>query len=310
MSLLINNDKTYIYISREYYKGKCLDENTIGVGKTNDPIRRLKEHNSASSKSTVEIKFEAIYIVENETVETQIHKTLENLGFQKIKNEVFSGTDNNKQLLSLQYVKNIIKRHSKQNELYFENDILITRYTDEIFPHILPSINYYIHKTVVDGTNPKIWTKNISRNPIYQYYRYLHTYNFHYSNLMSILKNDYNILIKALKQNHIKFEQIIKLPDIYDFTQKLNKTDAKLYLLDFCVKNNYLDKIPLCEFTKENKNYFKKKIIDNLYKQNQFQKEYLDFLFPNTDINKKEENKPTTKYIKTHFRGLYRVRQN
>ena len=34
MSLLVNNEKTYIYISREYYKGKCLDENIIGVGKT------------------------------------------------------------------------------------------------------------------------------------------------------------------------------------------------------------------------------------------------------------------------------------
>lgn len=308
MSLLIDNDKTYIYISREYYKGKCLDENIIGIGKTNDPLRRLKEHNSSSSKSTVEIKFEAIYLVENESVETLIHKTLENLGFLRIKNEVFSGIDHNKQPLSLQYVKNLVKRHSTQNELYFENDILITRYTDEIFSHISPSINYYIHKTAVDGTNPNIWTKSISRNPTFQYYRYLNTHNFYYSNLISHLKNDYSILIKALKLKHIKFEQIIKLPDIYDFTKKLNNTEAKLFLLDYCIKNNHLDKIPLCEFTKENKNYFKKKIIDNQYKQNNFQQEYLDFLFPNIDLKTNKQPTQTKQYIKTHFRGLYRVK--
>jgi hypothetical protein len=284
MSVLLNNDKVYIYISREYYKGKCLDENTIGVGKTNDPYRRLKEHNSASSKSTVEIKFESIYIVEDESVELLVHKTLQNLGFTKIKNEVFSGLDHNKQPLTLQIIKNIIQRHSTNKEMYFENNLLITKYTDEIFPNVIPSMNYYLHKVIVENASTKLWTKAITRQNIFHYYRYLYSNNFHYSNLKSELKNDYNILIKALKSNQMNFEQIMQLPDIYDFTKTYNNTESKLFLIDFAIKNNYLNTLPLCEFTKTNKDYFKKKIIDNVYKENNFEKEYISFLFP--DLHK------------------------
>ena len=38
-----NSPYTFIYISRKYYNGKCLDENVFGIGQTKDPIKRLKE---------------------------------------------------------------------------------------------------------------------------------------------------------------------------------------------------------------------------------------------------------------------------
>ena len=85
-----NSPYTFIYISREYYNGKCLDENVFGIGQTKDPIKRLKEHNTKSSKTSTKVKFELIYKVKNKP-DHFFHNILRQKGFQNVedKKEIF-----------------------------------------------------------------------------------------------------------------------------------------------------------------------------------------------------------------------------
>ena len=103
-----NSSYTYIYVSREYYDGKCLNENRLGIGKTKDPHKRLKDHNSSSSKISVEVKFEIIYKTKED--DKFFHSLLKKKGFKQIKKEIFEGTENRP--LTLTEIKNIIEPYA------------------------------------------------------------------------------------------------------------------------------------------------------------------------------------------------------
>ena len=150
MNILIetkNSPYTYIYVSREYYNGKCLNENRLGIGKSKDPLKRLKDHNSSSSKISVEVKFEIIYKTKEQ--DTFFHNLLKNKGYKQIKKEIFEGTENRP--LTLTEVKNIIEPHSIDGPWIYKNNQFIS----------LKSNNQF--KTNNNTTPPKknIKTQNI-----------------------------------------------------------------------------------------------------------------------------------------------------
>ncbi len=125
MNILIetkNSPYTYIYVSREYYNGKCLNENRLGIGKSKDPLKRLKDHNSSSSKISVEVKFEIIYKTKEQ--DTFFHNLLKNKGYKQIKKEIFEGTENRP--LTLTEVKNIIEPHSIDGPWIYKNNQFIS----------------------------------------------------------------------------------------------------------------------------------------------------------------------------------------
>jgi hypothetical protein len=125
MNILIetkNSPYTFIYVSREYYNGKCLNENRLGIGKSKDPLKRLKDHNSSSSKISVEVKFEIIYKTKEQ--DTFFHNLLKNKGFKQIKKEIFEGTENRP--LTLTEVKNIIEPHSIDGPWIYKNNQFIS----------------------------------------------------------------------------------------------------------------------------------------------------------------------------------------
>ena len=104
--------ETFIYLTREYKNNICLNENEIGIGKADDPLRRWKEHNAASSKSTVKIAFEYIYLVKTKEYEKQLHKWLVSKGFDNVEKEVFSGADKNGQVLTIDFIKSVIEKEA------------------------------------------------------------------------------------------------------------------------------------------------------------------------------------------------------
>jgi hypothetical protein len=117
-----NSPYTYIYVSREYYDGECLNENRLGIGKSKDPLKRLKDHNSSSSKISVEVKFEIIYKTKEQ--DTFFHNLLKNKGYKQIKKEIFEGTENRP--LTLTEVKNIIEPHSIDGPWIYKNNQFIS----------------------------------------------------------------------------------------------------------------------------------------------------------------------------------------
>lgn len=139
----------YIYISREYYNDKVLDPNRIGIGQTNDPQRRLQEHNTKSSKSSTEIKFECIYIIPNNISDSHIHRELINLGYKNVPNkkEIFEGSTNKP--LTIETVQKIVEKysHSQPQKIYNNNLIHTSTYKQDdktIYNKILKSfINPY-----------------------------------------------------------------------------------------------------------------------------------------------------------------------
>lgn len=116
-----NSPYTYIYVSREYYDGKCLNENRLGIGKSKDPYKRLKDHNSSSSKISVEVKFELLYKTKEQ--DTFFHNLLKNKGYKQIKKEIFEGTENRP--LTLTEVKSLIESYSIDGPWIFKNNQFI-----------------------------------------------------------------------------------------------------------------------------------------------------------------------------------------
>ena len=116
-----NSPYTYIYVSREYYDGKCLNENRLGIGKSKDPYKRLKDHNSSSSKISVEVKLELLYKTKEQ--DTFFHNLLKNKGYKQIKKEIFEGTENRP--LTLTEVKSLIESYSIDGPWIFKNNQFI-----------------------------------------------------------------------------------------------------------------------------------------------------------------------------------------
>jgi hypothetical protein len=99
-----------------------LNENRLGIGKSKDPYKRLKDHNSSSSKISVEVKFELLYKTKEQ--DTFFHNLLKNKGYKQIKKEIFEGTENRP--LTLTEVKNIIEPHSIDGPWIYKNNQFIS----------------------------------------------------------------------------------------------------------------------------------------------------------------------------------------
>lgn len=113
-----NSKYNFIYVSREYYNGKCLDPNRIGIGKSKEPIKRLKDHNTSSSKISVEVKFELIYKTTQD--DKFFHNILKDKGYKQIKKEIFEGTENRP--LTLHEIKTIIENYSIDGPWIIKDD--------------------------------------------------------------------------------------------------------------------------------------------------------------------------------------------
>jgi len=116
-----NSPYTFIYISREYYNGKCLDINRIGIGKSKDPITRLKKHNSSSSKISTQVKFELIY--KTNLDDRFFHNILIKRGYKNVHKEIFEGTENKP--LTIQEIKSIIEEYAIDGPWIIKNNLPI-----------------------------------------------------------------------------------------------------------------------------------------------------------------------------------------
>jgi len=126
----------FIYVSREYYDGKCLNENRLGIGKSKDPLQRLKDHNSASSKISVEVKFELIY--KTKELDTFFHNILKSKGYKQFKREIFEGTKNRP--LTLSEIKNVIEQYSVDGPWIYKNNqfIKLKSNTQSVYSSMTP----------------------------------------------------------------------------------------------------------------------------------------------------------------------------
>lgn len=113
-----NSPYTFIYVSREYYDGKCLNLNRIGIGKSKEPLKRLKDHNSSSSKISVEVRFELIFKTTQD--DKFFHDILKTKGYKQIKKEIFEGTENRP--LTMSEIKSIIEKYAVDGPWIIKNN--------------------------------------------------------------------------------------------------------------------------------------------------------------------------------------------
>ena len=82
-----------IYFTEEYNSDdKILKHNglnKIGIGRSNDDVRRFHEHHNRGSKASVGIRFTKVINcneigISDEIIEKRLHRTILSLGFQNI----------------------------------------------------------------------------------------------------------------------------------------------------------------------------------------------------------------------------------
>lgn len=298
----METDFHYIYISREYHNGKCLDVNTFGIGETFDPIVRFKTHNS-SSKVSIQVRFEAILKVPVTLKDSDIHKDLLNLGFKnyidqnnKKKKEIFFGTDHSNQNLTIEYIKKIIKRKCEYKEYCIENESLMHLLTTYEVHLEYPKLNYYL----TCPQNIKI-PKEIAKSSYFQYYKYLTNDLYKLESIKKELRTDYKILIKALIKKEITLEEIFSINNIFDFHKKLNDVEVKFEILLFALKNKYIEKLPYKKFTKENIDFIYEKLNNQTLNKNQLSNDLLYMINQKYHKPKTIEQNKINTYQKTHF---------
>ena len=214
------DSETFIYLTREYKNNFCLNELEIGIGKADDPLRRWKEHNAASSKSTVKIAFEYIYLVKTKEYERQLHKRLTSMGFTNIEKEVFSGTNNNGQTLTIEFLNNILENEALDGPWAIVDGKIIT------------TKNYQEIKNKKEIESAELLFVNSKQyNPglINQLKIALDKNIIQYQYLAQQYKNDFKIIIHAIDKN------LIKLQDIP------NNQKFELNILLALYKNNIID---------------------------------------------------------------------
>ena len=268
-----NSPYTFIYISREYYNGKCLDENVFGIGQTKDPIKRLKEHNTKSSKTSTYVKFELVYKVKNKP-DYYFHNILKQKGFPNLPNkkEIFRSSNTN--ILTLEKIQAIIEQQEYAGPWTINNDKIQSAFSLSITQktkqenQLKEKLNSYTQETTqAFNTNELIAFLN-NKSVLYDQLSYSH-------------KNNPDIQQWAYNNNKIKYAQL-------DSNQKLNKntiiraiinkeinnTDFlsyntsdqnKLYILKELSEHKIAPTLRLNEFTKKNYQEIKQ-LIKNNYK--------------------------------------------
>lgn len=223
------DDETFLYLTREYKDGFCLNENEIGVGKSDDPYRRWKEHNAASSKSTIEIRFEYIWLVKTKEYEKQLHHSLIQLGFENKVKEVFSGYDTNGNILTLEYLNNILKKQALDGPYTIYNgEIKLAKEYEEIKKlknnEIL--ISNFINTKEYNPALIKHLKKNLDENNIY------------YEQLAYQYKNDVDVITFCVSKKLINTKEI---PEDKLFEFNVVKELLKIEAVDFETINNNID---------------------------------------------------------------------
>ena len=283
MSVLFEDPKSpwiFIYISREYYEGKPLNPNRIGLGKTNDPHDRLRKHNSSSSKISTEVKFEYIYKVKDKS-DTFFHNILKQKGYHIVpkKKEIFEG----KLIpLTIETIQQIIESFEYQGPWIIQNNkaILATSLSHKNKQEKLKAeqnkINKYKHQITNDYNVKELIyllnNKNLTYQQLHSSFQNLpeikqYAYNLDiikYSQLNSTLKLHNHNIIKAISNNELHTN---------DFLNNNNITNEnKIYILKQLYKINIQPLLPFNQFTKDNAEYLS--TIKNLYATEEL-KQYL-----------------------------------
>lgn len=242
-----NSKYIYIYLTKEYKNNNPLNDNEIGIGQTNDPMRRYKEHND-SSKSTVETRFVFFWKVNriHDKEDVHIHKILENYGYKRIAKEVFGNSDKNKLTIETIYkiiqnqivdgpwkiVNNKIERTTLQSRFSFKPN------NPKDFEDCLNSLKLNTHLITYDSLHQ-------------EYKNYLPIKHLFYEK--SILKfqdlnkieNKYIPIIKtAILKNDIKPEYFLIINNFYDIDEnyqriQTNPIKTKINLLGHFIKANH-----------------------------------------------------------------------
>ena len=182
------NKNGYIYITVEINSdGTEITHNglkKLGIGKTNNLDRRLREHNGGS-KNTNTVKFIKTYDcdelnISDTKLEKFIHTELYHLGYTKIKNEVFTGKSlktikgittkgeektivNKGEELSIDLITTLASNHTNV-DLFKDNLIL--------YPHQNEAINF-IDKVFKDGKNSVLLAFKPRSGKSFITYRYM-----------------------------------------------------------------------------------------------------------------------------------------
>jgi len=241
------DSETFIYLTREYKNNICLNENEIGIGKADDPLRRWKEHNAASSKSTVKIAFEYIYLVKTKEYEKQLHKWLVSKGFDNVEKEVFSGADKNGQVLTIDFIKSVIEKEALDGPwAIVDGKILQTQHYQELKkkkeidslhnlfinskqynPGLINQLKIALDKKLIEYNNLAQQYKNDVKIACYCIEKDLLIQN----HIPECIKFDINVLLALYNKNIINFSYIeINIHLVFDSTNKLTQEQIPEYI--------------------------------------------------------------------------------
>ena len=241
------DEETFIYLTREYKNNLCLNEFEIGIGKADDPLRRWKEHNSASSKSTVKIAFEYIYLVKTKEYERQLHKRLISMGFTNLEKEVFSGTNHQGQTLTIEFLNNILEKEALDGPwAIIDGKILQTQHYQELKkkkeinslhnlfinskqynPGLINQLKIALDKKLIEYNNLAQQYKNDVKIACHCIEKDLLIRN----HIPECIKFDINVLLALYNKNIINFSYIeINIHLVFDSTNKLTQEQIPEYI--------------------------------------------------------------------------------
>ena len=248
------DEETFIYLTREYKNNLCLNEFEIGIGKADDPLRRWKEHNSASSKSTVKIAFEYIYLVKTKEYERQLHKRLISMGFTNLEKEVFSGTNHHGQTLTIEFLNDILEKEALdgpwaiidgkitttknyqeiKNKKEIEAAQKLFIQTNQYNPGLINQLKIALDKKLVSYNQLATQYKNEQKIISHTIKNNLITFE----DIPANLKFELNTLLELYKHNIIEFEYIKNnINNIFDSTNKLSQENIQAYINEEHDKN-------------------------------------------------------------------------
>ena len=269
-----NSPYTFIYISREYYNGKCLDENVFGIGQTKDPIKRLKEHNTKSSKTSTKVKFELIYKVKNKP-DHFFHNILRQKGFQNVedKKEIFKSSKTN--LLTIEKIQAIIEQQEYYGPWTINNEKIASVFSlsitniikneselkEKLNSYAQPISSNYNEKELITFLN----NKSLLYDQIHQSYKNLlpiqqwafENNKIKYSQLKTELKHKSINIIRAIKNKEINNTDFLN--------NNLIPDSDKIKILKELSEYNLAPILRLDDFTKHNHKEIKN-LINNKIK--------------------------------------------
>ena len=247
------DEETFIYLTREYKNNFCLNEYEIGIGKADDPLRRWKEHNAASSKSTVKIAFEYIYLVKTKEYERQLHKRLILMGFTNVEKEVFTGFNNNGQTLTIDFLNDILEKEAIdgpwaiidgkitttknyqeiKNKKEIESALQLFSQSKQYNPGLINQLKIALDKNIIKYNILATQYKNDYKILSHVIDNKLITFQ----DITDNQKYELNTVLSLYKNNIINLEYIkTNINLISDSTNKYNKENIQVYINEELIK--------------------------------------------------------------------------